>query len=144
MQKVYCGDRFHTEKPVYFYTITLVKLLPFTSRGAAGGGGSTSALRAHLPPHQGEALRGHTLPEGDVRDTDRHVSVPMTMLKWEFERESVAFSSFKVVLRIVYNIPLNGLCRFLSRGGGGGEEALLLNVAVTHRSGRKRLQELSH
>lgn len=54
-------------------TIELVKLLPFTSRGAAGGGGSASALRAHLPPHQGEALRGHTLPEGDVRDTQTEV-----------------------------------------------------------------------
>lgn len=99
MQKVYYGDSFHTEEPVYLYTI---KLLPFTSGGAAGGGGSTSALRAHLPPHQGEALCGHTLPEGDVRDTDRSVSVPTTMLKWEFERESVAFSSFKVILWTSY------------------------------------------
>lgn len=69
-EKVYCGDRFHAGK---LSTIELVKLLPFTSRGAAGGGGSTSALRAHLPPHQGEALRGHTLPEGDVRDPQTQV-----------------------------------------------------------------------
>lgn len=73
MQKVYYGGSSHTEKPVYLYTIKLVKLLPFTSRGAAGGGGSTSALRAHLPPHQGEALCGHALPEGDIRDTQTEV-----------------------------------------------------------------------
>lgn len=44
----------------------------------------------------------------------------------------------------IYFIPLNGLCRFFSRGGGGGEEAFLLNIAITHRSGGKSLQDLTH
>lgn len=63
--RLFCAD---TEKPEHCYTIKQEKLLPFTSRGAAGGGGPTPALCAHLPPHQGEAFCGHTLPGRDIKD----------------------------------------------------------------------------
>lgn len=42
-------------------------MLPFATRGAAGGGGPTPTLCSHLSPHQGETLCGHTLPEGKER-----------------------------------------------------------------------------
>lgn len=44
----------------------------------------------------------------------------------------------------LFCIPLNGLQHFLLRRGRGGEEAFLLNVTITQRSGGKSMQELTH
>lgn len=63
----------HDEGDVHFnepYKMFITKadfffVLPFT--GAAGGGGPTPALCAHLPPHKGQAFCGHTLPGREQR-----------------------------------------------------------------------------